>query len=128
MLLAPSDLHKDSQRRLRHAGYHHIKSMPSLAHYLPGSMWKDTFDKLYLWSLYDYSVIAYYDADMLALEDPDSVFNFPLPNATFIGALGSGLCHSACPHTSTVWCGYMWCVLHNGCTLVCLAPARVCAT
>lgn len=36
-------------------------------------------------------MVAFFDADMLALDEPDSVFNFPLPNETFVGALGSGV-------------------------------------
>lgn len=52
---------------------------------------RDTFDKLYLWNLTEYAMVAFFDADMLALDEPDSVFNFPLPNETFVGALGSGV-------------------------------------
>jgi len=30
----------------------------------------DTFDKLYLWGLVEYAMVAFFDADMLALDEP----------------------------------------------------------
>jgi len=54
----------------------------------PGRL-PDTFDKLYLWGLVEYAMVAFFDADMLALDEPDSVFNSALPNSSYIGALGS---------------------------------------
>ena len=36
-----------------------------------------------------YERLAYFDADMLALEEPDSVFQYEIPNSTWIAAHGS---------------------------------------
>eukprot|EP00668_Euglena_longa_P013891 GGOE01017842.1.p1 GENE.GGOE01017842.1~~GGOE01017842.1.p1 ORF type:complete len:557 (+),score=100.64 GGOE01017842.1:71-1741(+) len=90
VLLGPKDLAPDSAVRLRAAGYVQIKSVSdSLSDIIPNSAWKGTFDKLYLWSFTEYKLVAFFDADMLALTDPDAVFDFRPPNASWIGAHGS---------------------------------------
>jgi len=55
-----------------------------------GSHWKETFNKLYLFggSFLRYRMVAFLDADMLILSDPDSIFDTKLPGSDWVGAIG----------------------------------------
>eukprot|EP01010_Urceolus_cornutus_P002189 NODE_279_length_1853_cov_268.353659_g226_i0.p1 GENE.NODE_279_length_1853_cov_268.353659_g226_i0~~NODE_279_length_1853_cov_268.353659_g226_i0.p1 ORF type:complete len:515 (-),score=139.72 NODE_279_length_1853_cov_268.353659_g226_i0:27-1571(-) len=79
-----------NKRRLQEVGYHIVPINKSLSDTNRRSAWKDTLNKLYLFNLTDYHKIAFFDADMLAVANPDAIFNVRLPNSSWVGAVGYG--------------------------------------
>eukprot|EP01065_Artemidia_motanka_P006011 TRINITY_DN12922_c0_g1_i1.p1 TRINITY_DN12922_c0_g1~~TRINITY_DN12922_c0_g1_i1.p1 ORF type:complete len:479 (+),score=93.24 TRINITY_DN12922_c0_g1_i1:57-1439(+) len=79
----------DSRSRLRQAGWSQVIEVTGLAPRVPKSMWVNSFDKLYIFNLTQYSKIAFWDTDMLIRHDPDGLFNLRLPDETWVYAIGS---------------------------------------
>eukprot|EP01064_Diplonema_japonicum_P007107 TRINITY_DN1482_c3_g1_i1.p1 TRINITY_DN1482_c3_g1~~TRINITY_DN1482_c3_g1_i1.p1 ORF type:complete len:265 (+),score=45.57 TRINITY_DN1482_c3_g1_i1:438-1232(+) len=57
-----------------------ISKSATLSRNIPGTTWGTTFDKFYLYNLTDYKVIAFLDADIVMLQNPDSIFATKLPH------------------------------------------------
>ena len=90
LVIMLTGISEPSRERLRDVGYRIVPVNRSLSGTNKRSAWKATLDKLYLFNLTDYDTIAFFDADMLALQNPDSIFDVQLPNKSWIAALGSG--------------------------------------
>eukprot|EP01012_Entosiphon_sulcatum_P047999 TRINITY_DN6583_c0_g1_i1.p1 TRINITY_DN6583_c0_g1~~TRINITY_DN6583_c0_g1_i1.p1 ORF type:complete len:269 (+),score=35.79 TRINITY_DN6583_c0_g1_i1:360-1166(+) len=79
-----------SRERLSDVGYRLVAINQSLSSTNPRSAWRDTLNKLYLFNLTDYAKIAFFDADMIAFKNPDSMFNISLPGPDWVAAIGWG--------------------------------------
>eukprot|EP00667_Euglena_gracilis_P012730 EG_transcript_13083 len=90
VLLVPGGLADQNKARLRSAGWDRILDIEDdLAKYAPRSHLKDTFNKLYMFNLVQYSRVAYYDVDVLPLHNPDHIFGTKLPSDEYVGAIGT---------------------------------------
>ncbi|KAJ9456914.1 putative UDP-glucuronate:xylan alpha-glucuronosyltransferase 4 [Diplonema papillatum] len=89
VLVAPR-VHVSNRERLRSVfdAVHAIPDGQSLSRVIPGTSWGTTFDKFYLYNLTDYAVVAFLDADIVILKNPDSIFDTRLPpDLHWIGAV-----------------------------------------
>ena len=77
-----------SIQRLIHSGWDRVIEVDSPAWRVPTSMWKESFVKLHVFNLTEYEMVAYWDADMLVIADPTSIFNIPVPT-DWVAAIGS---------------------------------------
>ena len=64
-----------------------------------GGLYTTTLDKLFIYNLTEYSVVAFLDADIVILKNPDSIFNISLPKdphwiAAVHGHSSSGYFHT----------------------------------
>eukprot|EP01062_Namystynia_karyoxenos_P034174 TRINITY_DN25054_c0_g1_i1.p1 TRINITY_DN25054_c0_g1~~TRINITY_DN25054_c0_g1_i1.p1 ORF type:complete len:521 (+),score=143.87 TRINITY_DN25054_c0_g1_i1:95-1657(+) len=89
MVLTRGAVAPDSVRRLRQSGWTRVFEVPGLAPRVPRAMWKDSFDKLYIFNLTSYEKLAFWDTDMLVRLDPDDLFDLELPDETWVYAIGS---------------------------------------
>lgn len=67
----------ESLSRLVHTGFDVLVEVPPLAVHAPKAFFKDTFDKSYMFRLTCYKKIVFMDADMLAVRNPDDLFDKP---------------------------------------------------
>ena len=82
-------LSDDSLRRLREEGtFDEVVLVNSLAPRAPGAFWKDTFDKLYMFSLVHYTKVVFMDADMICMRSMDKLLEFRLNDNKHVGAIG----------------------------------------
>ena len=82
-------IRESSIERLHFAGWHHVVQVEDLTKKAPRAAWAETFNKLYLFNLTQYSRVASFDVDMLMLHNPDSVFWTKLKDESYVGALGN---------------------------------------
>jgi len=87
LVLRPEALCPPDVRRLHHVGYTVVPIDRSLGVINDRSPWTDTLDKLHLFNLTAYWKIAYFDVDMLALANPDGIFDYVLPNSSWVAAV-----------------------------------------
>eukprot|EP01012_Entosiphon_sulcatum_P032828 TRINITY_DN41683_c0_g1_i1.p1 TRINITY_DN41683_c0_g1~~TRINITY_DN41683_c0_g1_i1.p1 ORF type:complete len:593 (-),score=84.39 TRINITY_DN41683_c0_g1_i1:8-1786(-) len=87
-LLVPEGLSDDSTARLHAAGWTKVLPIKDLSPLVPRSKMKNTFNKLYMFGLTQYKKIAFLDADVLCLGNPDRLFHYKLPNESYVGAIG----------------------------------------
>jgi inositol 3-alpha-galactosyltransferase len=69
------------------------------------SRFKDTWTKLRVFELTTYDTIVYLDADTLVFQNPDSIFDTPLPTSDYLAAIHDCTCtlrngRDDCPYTS----------------------------
>lgn len=60
-----------------------IKKINKVNHLTTNFYWKNTFDKLNIFSLVEYEKIVYLDVDVLILENIDSLFDYPTPSMCY---------------------------------------------
>lgn len=92
IVIVPDDddaVSESSVAMLKRVGWHHVIRVPDLTKRARRSHWAGTFNKLYLLNLTQYARVAFFDVDMLMLQNPDFIFETHLPNETCIGALGN---------------------------------------
>ena len=80
ILMSP-DVSSNGKKRLQRVfdNVIQIKNGDSLARKISGTTWGTTFDKFHLYNLTEYDVIAFLDADIVILRNPDSIFSIELP-------------------------------------------------
>eukprot|EP00754_Rhynchopus_humris_P022528 Rhum_TRINITY_DN14795_c5_g2::Rhum_TRINITY_DN14795_c5_g2_i1::g.118260::m.118260/K00750/GYG1, GYG2; glycogenin len=69
----------ESMARLRRVGWDKVLAVRSFAKQLSKSLWKDSFVKLHIFNFTGYEKVAYWDADMVVAQDPNSVFDMQIP-------------------------------------------------
>eukprot|EP01062_Namystynia_karyoxenos_P081391 TRINITY_DN8945_c0_g1_i2.p1 TRINITY_DN8945_c0_g1~~TRINITY_DN8945_c0_g1_i2.p1 ORF type:complete len:442 (+),score=111.51 TRINITY_DN8945_c0_g1_i2:94-1326(+) len=63
----------------------------SLSRVVRGTPWGTTFDKFWLWNLTAYSVLVFFDADMVITKNPEGLLRTLMPaDHHWLGALGGG--------------------------------------
>lgn len=81
-------LSRDSLDRLQRV-FTVVVEVPSLAVRAPNAFFKDTFDKSYIFRLTCFAKVVFMDADMLAVRDPDALFEKDYgPDSHWVGAIG----------------------------------------
>eukprot|EP00667_Euglena_gracilis_P012829 EG_transcript_13198 len=90
LMLPPGSICPHNVQRLQQVGYRIVPVNESLSETNKASAWKGTLNKLYLFNLTDYWKIAYFDADMYALVNPDAIFHYTMPNSSWVVAIVHG--------------------------------------
>eukprot|EP01060_Flectonema_neradi_P016705 TRINITY_DN2331_c5_g1_i1.p1 TRINITY_DN2331_c5_g1~~TRINITY_DN2331_c5_g1_i1.p1 ORF type:complete len:548 (+),score=76.72 TRINITY_DN2331_c5_g1_i1:70-1713(+) len=88
---------EESKDRIRASGWI-VKEVSPLNVHVPKAHWADSFDKLYVFGLTQFTKIVLVDTDMLAVSDPDAIFQTKLKNASYIGAIGNNPKHHKGPY------------------------------
>ncbi|KEG07558.1 glycosyl transferase [Trypanosoma grayi] len=79
------------RRLLREGTYNHVFEVPSLAYRIPSNsgIFRDTFDKIYMFNLTMYEKVVFMDADMIAVRSMDKLFSKPeVQRPDHVGAIG----------------------------------------
>eukprot|EP01006_Ploeotia_vitrea_P016810 TRINITY_DN47713_c0_g1_i1.p1 TRINITY_DN47713_c0_g1~~TRINITY_DN47713_c0_g1_i1.p1 ORF type:complete len:585 (+),score=69.80 TRINITY_DN47713_c0_g1_i1:28-1782(+) len=89
LLIPEGKLYPYNIKRLKASGWHEVMEVKDLSEYAPRSKFLDTFNKIYMFGLSRFHKVLYYDADVLPIYNPDPMFDTPLTNETWMGAIGS---------------------------------------
>ncbi|KAF8275439.1 glycosyl transferase [Trypanosoma cruzi cruzi] len=79
------------KRLLEEGGYTHVFEVPSLAGrvHVKSGIFRDTFDKIYMFNLTMYEKIVFLDADMIAIRSMDKLFSKPkIWGPDYVAAVG----------------------------------------
>ncbi|EKF27016.1 glycosyl transferase, putative [Trypanosoma cruzi marinkellei] len=79
------------KRLLEEGGYTHVFEVPSLAGHVHvnSGLFRDTFDKIYMFNLTMYEKIVFLDADMIAIRNMDKLFSKPkIWGPDYVAAVG----------------------------------------
>lgn len=86
-----SDTLKDTdiEERLKEVKWDNVIFVDDLKKFAPEAHWALTFNKIYMFQLTQFELVAFFDVDMLIVQNPDALFtDTVLPSAQWVGALG----------------------------------------